>query len=186
MSASAFKTAEFNLGYSVISAPRDGVVLRKLVEEHELVPAGAPVLLFGEAIAATWCAPRCPTASCGRSTLAIRPWSARCAPGRELSGSVSERGGAADPATGLFPIEVRLVPADVALASGLVASLRLQPAAAGASLARIPAGAIVEADGGRASVFVLDGDRARRRDVQIAFLDGDQVALRAGLTRANV
>jgi multidrug efflux pump subunit AcrA (membrane-fusion protein) len=80
-------------------------------------------------------------------------------PGRELTGTVSERSRAADPATGLFPIEVQLAPADLALASGLVASLRVQPATAAGVLTRIPAGAVVEADGGRASVFMLDGGR---------------------------
>jgi multidrug resistance efflux pump len=48
MAAASYKTAQFNMGYSVITAPRDGVVLRKLVEERELVPAGTPVLVFGE------------------------------------------------------------------------------------------------------------------------------------------
>ena len=48
MAEASFKSAQFNLGYSVIVAPRDGVVLRKLVEERELVPAGNPVLVFGE------------------------------------------------------------------------------------------------------------------------------------------
>src|SRR5690348_449526 len=36
--------AEFNREYSVITAPHDGVVLRKLSQERELVPAGQPVL----------------------------------------------------------------------------------------------------------------------------------------------
>jgi multidrug resistance efflux pump len=35
-----YKSAQFNLGYSTITAPRDGTVLRKLVEERELVGAG--------------------------------------------------------------------------------------------------------------------------------------------------
>jgi RND family efflux transporter MFP subunit len=48
MAAAQFKSAQFNLGYSTITAPRDGKVLRKLAEERELVSAGAPVLVFGE------------------------------------------------------------------------------------------------------------------------------------------
>jgi multidrug efflux system membrane fusion protein len=48
MARAQFQSAQFNLGYSTISAPRDGKVLRKLVEERELVSAGAPVLVFGE------------------------------------------------------------------------------------------------------------------------------------------
>ena len=38
------------------------MVLRKLAEERELVAAGTPVLVFGERIAASWCAPRSPIA----------------------------------------------------------------------------------------------------------------------------
>ena len=48
MAAAQYNSAQFNLGYSVITAPRDGKVLRKLAEERELVPAGSPVLVFGE------------------------------------------------------------------------------------------------------------------------------------------
>src|SRR5262252_5207840 len=36
---------QFNRGYSVITAPADGVVLRKLAQERELVPAGQAVLV---------------------------------------------------------------------------------------------------------------------------------------------
>jgi RND family efflux transporter MFP subunit len=39
--------AEFNRGYAVITAPGDGVILRKLAEERELVPAAQTVLIMG-------------------------------------------------------------------------------------------------------------------------------------------
>src|SRR6187402_3914269 len=39
MTKAQYNSAQFNLGYSVITAPRDGKVLRKLAEERELVPA---------------------------------------------------------------------------------------------------------------------------------------------------
>jgi membrane fusion protein, multidrug efflux system len=48
MAGAQFKSARFNLGYSVITAPRDGMIMRKLAEERELVAAGAPVLVLGE------------------------------------------------------------------------------------------------------------------------------------------
>jgi RND family efflux transporter MFP subunit len=182
VAAAQLRAADFNREHAVIRAPADGVVLQRLAEEHELVPAGQPVLIVGSA-ARGWVVR---AAVADRELLQIRAGDAArvrldALPGRELRGSVSERGRGADPATGLFPIEVRLESADVALASGLVASLRLQPAAPGGELTRIPAGAVVEADGGRASVFVLDGTVARRREVQVAFIDGDEVALRGGL-----
>jgi hypothetical protein len=45
----------------------------------------------------------------------------------------------------------------------------------------VPIGAIVEGNGNRASVFVLDKDRVVRRDVEVAFIADDTVALANGL-----
>src|SRR5262245_13448230 len=47
VSRAQLRSAEFNRGYSVITAPHDGVVLRKLAEEREVVPAGTPILIVG-------------------------------------------------------------------------------------------------------------------------------------------
>ena len=47
VAGAGLKSAQFNLGFSTIVAPRDGVVLRKLVEEREQVAPGAPVLELG-------------------------------------------------------------------------------------------------------------------------------------------
>jgi hypothetical protein len=70
----------------------------------------------------------------------------------------------------------------IPLASGLVAKIRLIPAAArSSSLTYVPVGAILEGNGDRASVFVVDGTRARRRDVRIAFIQPSGVALADGL-----
>jgi multidrug efflux pump subunit AcrA (membrane-fusion protein) len=67
----------------------------------------------------------------------------------------------------------------------MVAGARLQPDG-GARLARIPVGALVTGNGEHGIVFVLEGDRARRREVQVAFIDGDALALRAGIKPGEV
>ncbi len=177
------RAIEFNRGYAVITAPGDGVVLRKLVQERELVQAGAPVLVLG-------------TRGRGfvvRAALADRelvllrlgdPAELRldAYPGKVLRGELSEIAGAADERTGLFPIEVRLEDPPAGLASGMVAKLRLSAAAGRAStLTYVPLAAIIEGSGDTASVFVLDHDRARRREVQVAFIDPAGVALRGGV-----
>ena len=41
--------------------------------------------------------------------------------------------------------------------------------------------AIVEGDGKRASVFVVEGDRVKRREVRVAFIESSGVALADGL-----
>jgi multidrug efflux pump subunit AcrA (membrane-fusion protein) len=45
----------------------------------------------------------------------------------------------------------------------------------------VPIGAVVEGSGDAASVFVVEGTRARRREVRVAFIDPEGVALAAGV-----
>ncbi len=45
----------------------------------------------------------------------------------------------------------------------------------------VPIGAIVEGDGRTARVFVLDQKHARQREVDVAFIEGEAVALNTGL-----
>jgi len=177
------QSVQFNRGYSVISAPADGVVLRKLAQERELVPAGQAVLVVsahgrGYVVRA---------ALADRELVQLQlgdPAEVRldAYAGVLLHGTLSEIAGAADDKTGLFPVEVRLESPPPALASGLVAKLRLLPAAGRArALTYVPISAVVEGSGDAASVFVIDGARARRREVHVAFIAPEGVALTAGV-----
>jgi membrane fusion protein, multidrug efflux system len=175
--------AEFNRGYAVITAPGDGVILRKQAEERELVPAGQPVLMMGThdrgyVVRA---------ALSDRDVVQLKlgdPAEIRmdAYPNQAIAGSLSEIAGAADARTGLFPVEVRFDSVPVALASGLVAKLNLHPAAARVrQLTYVPIGAVVEGDGDRASVYVVSGDHAKRRAVRVAFIGPEAVALDDGV-----
>jgi len=182
MAAAQYKSAQFNLGYSVIEAPRDGVVLRKLVEERELVPAGSPVLLFGESDRGYVVR----AALADREILNVKLGDKGeirmdAFPGQAMTGTVVEVASAAEERTGMFPIEVRFDSPPPRLVSGLVARLRLTPETAAPPLTYVPMGALVEGDGDRASVFVLDGGRAQKRDVRVAFITADSIALESGL-----
>jgi multidrug efflux pump subunit AcrA (membrane-fusion protein) len=69
----------------------------------------------------------------------------------------------------------------------MVAEAVLQPASShnagtAGSLVRIPASALVAADRNHATVFIAVGDRARRREVQVAFIDGNDVAINSGVS----
>jgi RND family efflux transporter MFP subunit len=183
VAAAQLKGAEFNRGYAVISAPGDGVILRKLAEERELVPAGQAVLIIG-------------THDRGyvvRAALSDReivqlklgdPAEIRmdAYPGQAIAGSLTEIAGAADSRSGMFPVEVRFDSVPVSLASGLVAKLNLHAAASRQrQLTYVPIGAVVEGSGDRASVYVVDGDHARRRSVRVAFIAPEAVALDDGV-----
>jgi RND family efflux transporter MFP subunit len=177
-----YQSAQFNLGYSVISAPRDGKVLRKLAEERELVPAGAPVLVFGESdrgyvVRAALADREIVNVKLGdKGNIRMDAF-----PGQTMSGTVVEIASAADERSGMFSIEVQFDSPPPRLVSGLVARLRLAPTTEAPSLTYVPMAALVEGDGDRASVFVVDGGKALRRDVRVAFITADSIAIESGI-----
>ena len=182
MAEASFKSAQFNLGYSVIVAPRDGVVLRKLVEERELVPAGSPVLVFGESargyvVRAALADREIVNVKLGdKGEIRMDAF-----PGQALTGTIVEVASAADERSGMFSIEVSFDTPPPRLVSGLVARLRLTPESSAPPLTYVPIAALVEGDGDRASVFVLDDGKAQKRDVRVAFITADSIALESGL-----
>jgi RND family efflux transporter MFP subunit len=183
MATAQFNSAQFNLGYSVITAPRDGKVLRKLAEERELVPAGSPVLVFGESgrgyvVRAALADREIVNVKLGdKGEIRMDAF-----PGQPMTGTVVEVASAADERTGMFPIEVQFDAPPPRLVSGLVTRLRLAPTTEAPPLTYVPMSALVEGDGDRASVFVVDGNKAERRSVRVAFITADSIALESGLS----
>ncbi len=183
MAEAGLSSAEFNWNYAAIVAPRDGTVLRRLAEERELVTAGTPVLVLGAHDKGFVLR----AGLADREIVQVRLGDLAqvrldALPDATLVGKVTEVASAADVASGMFRIEVTLDPSDLPLKSGLVAKLTVVPASASAgSRIYVPISAIVEGDGRTARLFVLDKDRARRRDVEVAFIEGENVALVTGV-----
>ncbi len=183
VSRARLRAAEFNRQYAVIIAPRDGVVLRKMVEEREFVVAGQEALLVGPrqggyVVRAGLADRDVVKLRLGDSaTVTLDAW-----PGQVITGQVSQVPGAADPATGLFEIEVTLQAEAVPLVTGLLARVRIEPALAGGStLSYVPIAAVIEAEGEHAAVYVAADGVARRREIRVAFIAPEAVALTAGL-----
>jgi membrane fusion protein, multidrug efflux system len=183
MSEAALNSTKFNWNYAAIVAPRDATVLRKLAEERELVAAASPILVLGAQdkgfVVRTGLADReIVQVKLGDPAL-IR---LDALPDAVLKGKVTEVASAADSASGMFRIEVSVDSVDLPLKSGLVAKLTIIPSSATAGArVYVPIGAIVEGNGRTARVFVLDKEHARRRDVEVAFIEGESVALSGGL-----
>jgi RND family efflux transporter MFP subunit len=183
MAEAALNSARFNWNYAAIVAPRDGTVLRQLAEERELVAAGTPVLIFGAQDRGF--VVRAGLAD--REIVQVRIGDAvhvrlDALPDAKLEGKVAEIASASDPASGMFDIEVALDAKRLPLKSGLVAKLTIVPASASSGeRVYVPIGAIVEGDGRTARLFVLDKDRARRRNIEVAFIEGAIVALASGV-----
>jgi multidrug efflux system membrane fusion protein len=177
------RSVEFNRGYSLIAAPQDGVVLRKLSQERELVPAAQVVLTVGAhergyVVRAALSDREVVQLKLGDPAEILMDAYPDCV----IQGAISEIAGAADEKTGMFPVEVRFGSTPVPLASGLVAKLRIHPASAQASaLTYVPVGAVVEGDNDHASVFVVNGNRVKRREIRVAFIDPRGVAISSGV-----
>lgn len=184
MAEAALNSAQFNWNYAAIVAPRDGTVLRRLAEEREVVAAGAPVLVLGAQDRGF--VVRAGLAD--REIVQVRIGDAvhvrlDALPDATLDGKVTEIASAADRSSGMFDIEVAVASRDnLPLKSGLVAKLTIVPASAlSGSRVYVPIGAIVEGNGRNARLFVLDKDRARARDIEVAFIEGGIVALASGV-----
>lgn len=182
VAAAQLRAARFNGENAVITAPADGVVLRRLVEEHETAAPGQVVLVLGRAdsgYVVRFAVSDRDVLRLKRGmplTLRLDAW-----PDEEFRAEVRQIGNGADPASGLFQIEALLAPTARPLASGLVGRVRLQPADAGTHLAYVPVGAVLEGHQDHARLFVVEGSVAHSRDVQVAFITADQVALRGGV-----
>lgn len=188
LAGATLQSARFNRGYSVISAPRAGTVLRKMVEAHELVTAGQTVLVLGARDAGFVVQ----LGLADRDAVQLQLGDAAVIrmdafPGRDVGANVSQISSAADARTGLFPVELHIAGTPLPLVSGLVASVIVSPASArSGSLIYVPIAAVVAGDADTASVYVVDGDHVRRRAVRVAFMQGTQVALSTGLRSDEV
>lgn len=187
VAAAQLESARFNQQWVRITAPAAGVVLRKLAEDHETVAPGQPVLVLGTAQRGY----RIKTALADRELVQLKRGDQAvitldALPAMRFTGTITVLGGAASLDNGLFPVEVTLDAASAQraagrLTAGMVAQLSLTPATATEQRYYIPTGAVVSGINQQADVFVLDGDIARKRSVQVAFFTRDQVALQSGL-----
>ena len=182
------QTARFNAQFARIEAPADGVVFERMVERGETVQAGQPVVVLG-ATGSGWVVR---TALADRDAVRVEPGAAAevtfdAYPGRVFPGKVTRIGAAADRLTGTFEIEIEVAPDGARFVRGLVAKVVLPLAEAQAVAADatvVPISALVEANGPSAVVYVIDRERnvARRKDVQIGSILGEQVVVTAGLS----
>jgi len=179
------RAAEFNARFSRIEAPTEGIVLRKLVEQDELVAAGQPVIVLGDT-SGGWIVRASLT---DRDIVRVRigdkaEVTLDAYPGRQFDATVAELASAADPTTGTYEMKLAIDPQGQRFVQGLVAKVEMA-GDPGAAVTVVPVQALLEADGTEAVVYVVanrDGDEvAERVAVRIGRLVGDQVEVLEGL-----
>ncbi|MFQ5605118.1 MAG: efflux RND transporter periplasmic adaptor subunit [bacterium] len=177
--------AQFNRRHALITAPTVGKILRRFVEANELIPAGAPVFLFGSS-EKEWLVR---VAVTDRDILKLQLGdSAKVAvdayPEVIFSAYITELGEAANPLNGTYEVELTIDSAGLRLVSGFVARVDIFPSKK-YSYRFIPVEAVVEADGDDAFVYQLDPSKelAKRVPIKIGFILNDRVAVVAGLEK---
>lgn len=159
------RQVSFNRDYSVITAPADGYITRKLANAGEMIGSNSPVLVMNAASAnSRWIM---------KTGLSDHDWSVvepgdgvviatDAYPGKKLTGRITRKSVAADPATGTFPVEITLDMAGIQPAVGMFgkAVITLSRREAGY---RIPYEALLEVNGKNGFVFVSDDRKTVKR-----------------------
>ncbi len=183
VASAAAAGAEFNAAHARIFAPTDGVILRKLAQNNELVQAGQPVVTMGSSLRG-WIVR---VGLADRDAVRMRLNDAASVefdawPGKVFTGQVSNISSAADVSTGTFTVEVRVETAAARFVQGLVGKVTLKPTE-GAVGKIVPIQALIEASDDRASVFVFDPAtrRVRRAAVRLGRMNETQIEVREGV-----
>jgi multidrug efflux system membrane fusion protein len=183
MARASAQAAAFNARHAEVLAPEDGVVDGRMVEVGEVVGPGRPAFQLSTSRQRA----RVRVALIDRDVLDVKLGDAArvvfdARPAQSYRAHVSEIAGSASPGAGTFAVELTLDDGASQLPSGLTAKVEIartaQPAAS------VPQSALVDGEGERAAVYVLDGSRARRVAVALGFLDGER-AFVSGLDRAS-
>lgn len=169
---------------SVISAPADGVILRRAAEPAQSVAAGTPILVLGEA--GSGLVVRAPVSSSEAARIRIGDTAHVSVPAvseAPLRARVTRVSAQSDVQTGAFEVEIEISGAQ-ALRSGMVAEVEIAAAASAQVSAAllVPPLALLDARADQGVVFVVDAENvARRRSVRTAGLSAAGVLVLEGL-----
>jgi len=153
---------------SVLTAPADGVILRRAADPAQTVAAGTPVFVFGET--ASGIVVRAPVASSDAARIRVGDVAQVNVNGAQRAGRVTRVGAKGDDATGAFEVEIEVTAPD-GLRSGMVAEVEVaaQPGANAQTAIIVPTLALLDARADQGVVYVLDANAvARRRAVRTA------------------
>ena len=180
------RSAGFQSRNAAIVSRGAGVVLARLTDAGQVVAAGAPVLVVGEASSGRVL--RLPLTDRDAARLRIgAPATVRLAAvDGELTGSVIEIGGRAQQATGTFTVEISL-PDDARLRAGQIGTVSIIASGPGTLSLAVPPAAVFAPRAGQAFVYVVDPKtkRVKLRRVSISDASDNAIRVTGGLQRGE-
>lgn len=180
------RSAGFQSRNAAIVSRGAGVVLARLTDAGQVVAAGTPVLVVGEAGGGRVL--RLPLADRDAARLRVgAPATVRLAAVEgELSGSVIEIGGKAERTTGTFVVEIGL-PDDQRLRAGQIGTVSISASGSTTPSLLVPPAAIFAPRAGQAFVYVVDRatNRVKVRRVSIGEASDSAIRVIGGLQRGE-
>ena len=180
---SLLRIARFNLRYSVILAPQDGRIIRRQIENGELIAPNQVAFVMADE-SRGWVMR---TALSDRKVVQVQigdpvavsfdPW-----PLQSFSGWIDEISEAADERSGLFEVKIALDPLEnIRLRDGYIGRITIDPGLK-QRVVKLPAIALISATNTKGHVYILnDNNTVSSRQVQIHYLDGRYIAVSGGL-----
>lgn len=179
-----YRIASFNQQFSTIRANASGRIIKKFVNEGELVGGGTPVLMTNAAAQNEWIVkiglPDVDWVRVKKGDVAKITTDAYA--GESLIGELNAINEGADAVSGLYQAEVKVKPGNKKLASGLFARVEIIPSSK-KKLQTIPIESIVEGQGKNAFVFVVNADRksVSKLPIVVAYLENKRAFVSGGL-----
>lgn len=169
-----------------ITAPANGLVLKRFAQVGEVVSPGQPVLLVGSKSSGfVMKASLADTQAVHMQLGKKAEVEFDALPGVTWPGKVIELSQAADPATGTYGVLIAVdtsVHNGVNLLSGMQGRARIEPTNFTGTRSYVPIEAVVEGDNKAAWLFTVQADNTvKRQSVQVAFINGDRIALQEPL-----
>jgi len=180
----SFQIAQYNQSYSEIRSPISGKVVKKLMNQGEVVGPGTPVFYILGDGQADWVI---------KSGLVDRDWARLrlgdraevhldAYPDRTFAAKVSQLADVGNPQSGTFDAEFAFTGSMPRLAVGLIGSLNIYPKE-DAAHPIVPIDALVESNGNAAVVYVLQADNTvKRTAVRVGQIFENKAIISSGLS----
>lgn len=176
----AFELAELELSYTDIVSPIDGVVSERMIKVGNAVNSAEPafVVTAMDPLLATLHVPEREMARLQVGQTAYVSVDALA--GRQYAGQVARVSPVVDADTGTFRVTVEVSDKDGGLKPGMFGRVNIIHDTRENTLL-VPVEAVLAEDA-RTSVFVLDGEQVKRRDVQVGYRNNGSVEILDGVT----
>lgn len=182
---SNLRIAEFNNKYSMIVAPSEGKILKKLASKNEMIAPGYPVFIYSSKDGA-WVL-RLALSDINLVKVSFNDSafiSFDAFPGEIFKSVVSEIAKASDPYTGTYEVELQLIGARPNLVSGLIGKAEIIPSVK-KDYVVLPLHNIHDADNMIGYVYLIDGNGYEKRKLKILHISDSLVYLENGLTESD-